>query len=176
MVFVDPKEFVVARVALEKDKLVKFVQEPGGMLGPWGQLHSLGTSASVLWVSVSELARVDKLLQEAGVVSSIGALPIIDRSEPNCSKCGNRLDPQGPATCMVCGLKFEWVEINPQIGDTTGRLCRCGCDLTDVRANHCPGCGAMIRGEGAEFAVASAPSDGTSRECLREATGASLGS
>lgn len=176
LVFLDPQEFVVARVALERDKVVKFVQEPGGSLGPWGQLHNFGTTASVLWVSVSELTRIDKLLLEAGVMSSIGALPIIDRSEPACSRCGQHLDPHGPAICMACGLKFEWVEIGSQVADTINVLCACGCDLTDARDGHCPDCGAEIRRESAEPAVVGAPADGAPTAHQREATVQNFGS
>lgn len=108
----DSRQFHIARAALEGEGLLIKSQEPIGGAGLAANSIGAISQTGWLWVSVCDLERVEACLDEAGVASSIGAQPIVDRSEPNCPKCNSALDPHGREQCPQCGALFQWVEID----------------------------------------------------------------
>ncbi len=106
----DSLQFHRARAALERDQLLLRAIAPG--VGDAGYVYAFGSPITTgwLWVDATQLDRVEACLDEAGVASWIGNLPIVDRSEPTCPKCNFPLDPQGPDTCPECGSPFQWVD------------------------------------------------------------------
>ena len=141
----DSQQFHQARARLEHEGLLVRHVDPGGPLGVLGIAEGLPSRTGWLWVSALELDRVERCLDELGVVSSIGARPIVDRAEPVCPKCGSALDPDGAETCPVCAAAFQWVEIDEPDVDNTGLICpACDYDLTGSDSERCPECGGAI--------------------------------
>ena len=110
---------VRARAALEHDGLlIKFI-DPGGQLGTMGTLYGLLPGPGWLLVDQTRLDDVESILDELGIVSTLGSRPIVDRAEPSCPSCHHALDPQGPESCPACGAAFTWVSIDAVEGDET---------------------------------------------------------
>ena len=112
-VTIDESQFVRAVIALEDAGLLVSKRQPGGVLGSIGVITGLGI-VNVPW---RELDHADEVLEAAGIHTSIGALPIVDRAEPTCPRCEAELDPEGPECCAACGGPFQWVEIDQATDD-----------------------------------------------------------
>ena len=112
---------------------------------PPGLALGLGAWPGAVWIDKSRQREARNAMIEAGVYELGSHQPIVDRSEPQCPRCGEALDPEGPSVCAACGSPFDWVSIEePQI-DTTGLLCReCGYDLTGIDEARCPECGSEL--------------------------------
>ncbi len=142
LVFSNASDFASAAQALQAAGIEtsKFAPKssPHG-LGSW--LGGMPTAGEI-WIGATDTHRAVATLEKAGVHVP---LPIVDRSDPACPQCGERLDPDGPEHCGQCGGLFHWIEIDEPEIDTTELACRnCGYDLTGNTARRCPECNAPI--------------------------------
>lgn len=142
LVFHDPREFAAAAHALHTAGVRSANFDPkGGFLGMGSVLGGAATAGEI-WIGTTDALRAVVTLEQAGVHVP---MPIVDRSEPSCPRCGERLDPDGPEHCPSCGALFHWIEIEEPEIDTTELVCRtCGYDLTGNTARRCPECSALI--------------------------------
>jgi rubrerythrin len=140
---VDPQQFHFARAALEKENLVSRFINPGGSMGINAEIT--GDRSGWLWVRSDAADRAEEIFDDLGIVTSLGARPIVDRAEPVCPKCEHKLDVNGPETCPACNAEFDWIEVGSEPLDPTGHLCHsCGYELTGNTSGHCPECGRSV--------------------------------
>lgn len=143
---VEPQQFHFARAALEKENLISRFINPGGAMGIIAELTS--DRSGWLWIRADEADRAEEILDELGIITSLGAKPIVDRAEPLCPKCDRALDANGPEVCEHCGTLFQWVDIESEPFDPTGQVCvACGYELTGNVSGNCPECGNPVIGE-----------------------------
>lgn len=141
----DLQQYHRARAALEQKQLLLCAIAPGGTLGTLAIVHGLPNTDGWLWVDSDRLAEAEDCLDHAGIASGIHSRPIVDRSEPNCAKCGFPMDPNGPEVCPNCGAEFHWVDVTREPLDPTGHQCaQCGYELTGNASGACPECGASV--------------------------------
>ena len=140
---IDPEQFHFAHAALEKENLISRFINPGGALGISAEIS--GDRSGWLWIRADEADRAEEILDELGIITSLGAKPIVDRAEPLCPKCDRALDANGPEVCEHCGTLFQWVDIESEPYDPTGHVCvACGYELTGNVSGNCPECGEHV--------------------------------
>ncbi len=142
LVFHDARDFAAAAHVLHTAGIQSANFDPKrGFFGLESVLGGAATAGEI-WIGTTDAQRAVATLEQAGVHVPV---PIVDRSEPSCPQCGERLDPDGPEHCGQCGGLFHWIEIDEPEIDTTELACRtCGYDLTGNTARRCPECNAPI--------------------------------
>jgi hypothetical protein len=103
--FFDLSEYQRAAVVLREANVVILEFDPGrGNLSVAG----LGTAPTVYEIHFAalDLDRARAALDDAGIPLR---LPVVDRAEPWCPRCGEPLDAE--ATCPACRTAYQWVDV-----------------------------------------------------------------
>lgn len=134
----DPEQFHFARAMLERDGLLLSSIDPGGSMGTMAIVDIGGFKTGWLWIDQKHADHVGELLDEHGITTNINSRPIVDRNEPYCPTCNEKLDIFGREQCRTCGTLFQWVDV----GDREFERCdTCNYDLTGLSERRCPECG-----------------------------------
>lgn len=140
----DSLQYHRARAALSHHGLLRGSIDPGGTLGSAAVAEGFHVAGWV-WVDPDRLEEVEACLDSAGVFWQVRPVPIVDRSDPTCPSCGEKLNIDGPEECENCGDVFQWVDVANEPLDPTGLTCdNCGYELTGNASGLCPECGFSV--------------------------------
>jgi len=73
-------------------------------------------------------------------------VPLVDRRDPFCPQCAQKLEPSAEPPCPMCDHEFMWVEIDEPLVTYIARAChKCGYNLRGIESDQCPECGAFMQ-------------------------------
>ena len=103
--FFENREFQRAKLILEEARIPVRAFDAGLGQAGLNSLYGGGMSVHEIGVPQIHLQRARAVLEANGILVPA---PFVDREEPFCPACGERMDPDGPEDCPHCDAAFCW--------------------------------------------------------------------